>query len=119
MDFNDSAKPIYLQLADQLADDVQNGLASPEERLPSVRDFASRIGVNPNTAMRAYSWLQQEGIIYQKRGIGYFYSADARDIVRAIRRKAFYDRELPRFIERMVTLGISPAEFLDYFNKLS
>lgn len=116
MDFNDNSKPIYLQLADQLMDDLQRGLASPGDRLLSVRDYGAKVGVNANTVMRTYTWLQQEEIIYNKRGIGYFYSDDARERVMNMRRRDFYNREMPRFIRKMQDLGITAEEFINHFN---
>lgn len=116
MDFNDNNKPIYLQLADQLMDDLQRGLVKPGDRLLSVRDYGAQAGVNANTVMRTYTWLQQEGIIYNKRGIGYFYSEDARERVMDMRRREFYTREMPRFIRRMHDLGITVEEFINNFN---
>ena len=110
MEFNEN-KPIYLQLADQIMDDVERSGASPGGRLPSVREYASGCGVNANTAMRTYTWLQQEGIIYNKRGIGFFYADDAHDRVLSMRRKLFFEKEMPYFIDRMKALGISLEEF--------
>ena len=72
----------------------------------SVREYGAEIGVNPNTVMRSYEKLTSEGIIYNKRGIGYFVSADARDIVLQAQRKEFIERELPAIRRRMQLLGI-------------
>lgn len=115
MDFNDN-KPIYLQLADQLMDNIQRGEASPGDRLLSVRDFGAQAGVNANTVMRTYNWLQQEGIIFNRRGIGYFFADNAPEQVLRMRRNDFYSREMPKFIRLMRDLGISPEEFLNHFN---
>lgn len=115
MDFNVN-KPIYIQLADQLMDDLQLYQAANGDRIPSVREYAAKAGVNANTVMRTYSWLQQEGIIYNKRGIGYFFANDALERVIRVRRQEFYAKEMPAFIHKMQTLGITPDEFLNYFN---
>lgn len=76
----------------------------------SVREYGAEIGVNPNTVMRSYEKLTSEGIIYNKRGIGYFVSADARDIVLQTQRKEFIERELPAIRRRMQLLGIDFSE---------
>ena len=73
MEFNEN-KPIYLQLADQLMDLTESSDYYPESRIPSVREFAAQVGVNPNTVMRTYTWLQEKGILYNRRGVGYFFS---------------------------------------------
>ena len=65
-------RPIYLQIADLIADDILNGKWQPGARIPSVRELSVSVEVNPNTAMRAYAYLQDQGIIVNRRGIGYF-----------------------------------------------
>lgn len=110
MEFNEN-KPIYLQLADQIMDVAERNPGLSGQRIPSVRDYAARYGVNANTVMRTYTWLQQEGIIYNQRGIGYFYSPDATQKILEIRRKVFFEKELPYFLGRLRTLEISPSDF--------
>lgn len=116
MDFNEN-KPIYLQLADQLMDETERPGFMAGNRLPSVREYAARTGVNTNTVMRTYTWLQQEEIIFNKRGIGYFFSDDAREKVFKMRRKHFFDKELPYFIDRMKALNITLPELEKYYNQ--
>ena len=103
-------KPIYLQLADQIMDETERPGFEPDGRLPSVREYAAGSGVNPNTVMRTYTWLQQEEIIYNKRGVGFFFSPSAREKVREMRRSQFFAKDLPYLIERMKALGISPQD---------
>lgn len=120
MGFNDN-KPIYLQLADQIMDEVESSSYHNGRRIPSVREYAAKAGVNANTVMRTYSHLQQEGIIYNQRGIGYFYAQDARDRVMKIRRKAMLECDIYEFMDRLMALQISPEEFgriySDYLEK--
>ena len=71
MTFNNN-KAIYLQMADSVADDILAGRYGPDERIPSVREFAGTIGVNPNTAVKAYEELARDGVIYNRRGLGFF-----------------------------------------------
>lgn len=107
MDFNQN-KPIYLQLADQIMDDLERMETWAGQRLPSVRDYAAATGTNANTVMRTYTWLQQEGIIYNQRGIGYFYSEDAKDRVLEMRKQLFFNKEMGYFFNRLRTFGITP-----------
>ena len=109
MDFR-KQKPIYLQIADHLSEQVLQGVLTPDDRMPSVRDVAASMGVNPNTVMRSFDYLQQEAIIYQRRGVGYFVSPDAKEKILAIQRREFLDEELPYIRQRMKTLGISIDE---------
>ena len=109
MDFR-RQKPIYLQIADHLSEQVLQGVVIPDDRMPSVRDVAVSMGVNPNTVMRSFDYLQQEEIIYNRRGVGYFVSPDAKEKILALQRKEFLEEELPYIRQRMKTLGISWEE---------
>lgn len=106
----DNNRPIYLQIADSFCDRVLSGELSAEERVPSVREFGASIGVNPNTVARSYERLTAMGVIYQQRGIGYFVSADARELILKDARERFMKEQLPAFAERARLLGISPSE---------
>lgn len=109
MDFR-KQKPIYLQIADYLSEQVLQGQLAADDRMPSVRDVAASMGVNPNTVVRTFDYLQQEEIIYQRRGVGYFVGTDARDKVLTLQRREFLEEELPYIRQRMKTLGISIEE---------
>ena len=98
---------IYLQIADHITDRVLSGTWSPEERIPSIREMAEEIEVNPNTVMRSYNYLQDLGIIYNQRGIGYFVAADARDRTLELKRRNFIRRELPRLFRTMDLLHLT------------
>ena len=106
----DSNKPIYLQIYDAICESVILGELCPHDRIASVRDYGAEIGVNPNTVMRSYEKLTSDGIIYNKRGIGYFISEEAKEIALKILRKDFMDNILPEIRHRMKLLGISPEE---------
>ena len=111
MEFN-SNKSIYLQICDAICEQVLSGALRPDERIPSVREYGADIGVNPNTVMRSYEKLTNEGIIYNRRGIGYFICPDAREIILEVHRKDFLENELPLILKRMKLLGINPADVL-------
>ena len=109
MDFH-AEKPIFLQIADTICDRILSGQLKGDERIPSVREYGAEIGVNPNTVMRSFDYLQQEEIIYQHRGVGYFVSPDAKEKILAEQRREFLEKELPYIRQRMKTLGISIDE---------
>lgn len=109
MEFNDN-RSIYIQIYDSICERILAGELEADERIMSVREYGAEIGVNPNTVMRSYEKLTSEGIIYNKRGIGYFVSADAKDIVLQAQRKEFIERELPAIRKRMQLLGIDFSE---------
>lgn len=105
----DSNKPIYLQISDSICERILAGSLQPDERIPSVREYGAELGVNPNTIMRSYEKLTADGVIYNKRGIGYFISPDAREIVLEAQRKEFIENEIPDILKRMALLGLDPS----------
>ncbi len=105
MEFN-SNRPIYLQICDSICEQILKGELPPDGRIPSVREYGAGIGVNPNTVMRSYEKLTSDGVIYNRRGIGYFISPDAKDIILQAHRKDFLENELPQILKRMKLLGI-------------
>ncbi len=114
MNFNDN-KPIYLQIADSLMDSIVRGDLPDESRLPSVRDYAIEAGVNPNTVMRTFVWLQQQELIYMKRGIGYFVAPNACARILQMRKEYFFDHEANYFFDRLSSFGISPEQLMNAY----
>jgi DNA-binding transcriptional regulator YhcF (GntR family) len=114
MEFKNT-KGIFLQIADSISEKVMEGKYPPGEKIPSVRDLASEMGVNPNTVMRTYSELQTREIIDNKRGVGFYVSADAVDIIRKWKRKEFFDTDLPLIVRQTKILGITLEELIPYF----
>lgn len=112
MEFN-SNKSIYLQIAESICEKILSGEKAEEDRIPSVRGCGAELGVNPNTVMRSYEKLTAEGIIYNKRGIGYYVSPGARDKVLESLRKEFLDNEWPAVRRRIKLLGLSPDELFE------
>ena len=119
MKFKES-KPIYLQIADRIMEEILQEVHPEEERIPSVREYAAMVEVNANTVVRAYDFLQNQEIIFNKRGIGYFVSKGGRKIILELRRKAFLTEDVPELFRQMNLLQISPTEIktmYDYFQK--
>ena len=114
-----SNKAIYLQMADSVADDILSGRYGPDERIPSVRELAVSIGVNPNTAVKAYDELARDGIIYNRRGLGYYVTKEARYRILDKRRKEFFDNTMPEVVKQMKLLNISIEEVAEYIKKRS
>lgn len=117
MNFKDS-KSIFLQIAERIEDEILQGKYPEGERIPSVREYAAAVEVNVNTAMRSYEYLQNQGIIFNKRGIGYFAAKGAGEIIRKVRREAFLRDFVPELFRQMRLLGISPEEMMkDYHSQ--
>lgn len=77
------------------------------ERVVSVREMATSVGVNPNTVMRSYERLEADGIIFNRRGIGFFVAEGAKDHIKQLERKKFMDEELPKLKERLAHIGLT------------
>lgn len=106
MDFK-KQKPIYLQIADSLCERILSGEWAADERIPSVRDVAGTLGVNPNTVMRTFDYLQSSQIIYNRRGVGYFVDPQAKKYIVSLQKETFIHEELPTFYHQMRLLGIT------------
>ena len=94
-------KPIYVQILDFCMNAIAGGEWLPQGRVPSVKELSVTMGVNPRTVMRAYEELALRGIIFQRRGLGFFVADRAVEEVRAIRRLEFEQTVLPAFIARL------------------
>lgn len=101
-----SEKAIYLQMADRICDEILSGTYGDDSRIPSVREYAVALEVNSNTAVKAYEQLARDGIIYTRRGLGYFVTAGAKDRILSSRRKQFLTQTLPDIFRQMRLLGI-------------
>ena len=102
-----NGKSIAMQIADNLSERILNGSLEAESKIPSVRELAAEMGVNPNTIVRSYAELQTKNIIANSRGIGYFVSNNAKEIINNWRREEFFESDLPEFVRQMNVLGIS------------
>ena len=115
--FKENNKAIYLQIAERIYDDIQAGNIRPGDRLPSVRDYAVLVQVNPNTVMRTYETLTREEIIVNRRGIGFFLTEEAPEKVRNIRIAGLNENDLPEIFRRLSLLGITPDELTEAYKK--
>lgn len=109
-------KAIYIQIAAYMMDKIVKEEWSADSKILSVRDLASELEVNPNTAMRAFEILQQQEIIYNKRGLGFFVQADGKDKIQAQRKKQFLEVELPAIFNSMELLSISIEDLLLHYH---
>lgn len=116
MKFKES-KSIYLQIADRIIDEILQGQYPEEERIPSVREYAATVEVNANTVVRTYDYLQGQEIIYNKRGIGYFVSAGAKERIIGLRKDTFLNEDLPEFFRQLKTLDIPVKEIEKMYDK--
>jgi GntR family transcriptional regulator len=116
MQFRESSS-IYLQIADYICEKILLKEWKAGERIPSVRELAMQLEVNPNTVMRTYEFLQQQNIIYNQRGIGFFVSADAVQNVLHYRKTDFVQNDLPHLFRNMFLLGIDPEHLVAQYEQ--
>lgn len=109
MEFSEP-RSIYLQIADQIRERILQGEWQDGERIPSIRELAIELGVNPNTVTKSYQALLDWGIVANQRGRGYFVSERAAERALTGMREEFVRDELPRVIRAMQTLGIGLDE---------
>ena len=107
-------KGIYLQIADQIRERILRGDWQAGERIPSIRELAVELGVNPNTVTKSYQTLLDRGIVTNQRGRGYFVSDRAAERALAGMREEFVRDELPRVLRAMRLLGIGVDELATY-----
>jgi GntR family transcriptional regulator len=108
-------KGIYQQIADQMRDRILAGEWQEGERIPSVRELAGGVGVNPNTVTKSYQALLDREIIENQRGLGYFVAADAKRRIVEEMKKEFVRDELPRVFRTMRVLGMRLQDLEPYF----
>ena len=100
MQFNNH-QSIYVQIAALMEEEIASGRWMEEARIPSVRELGMQLEVNPNTVMRSYEMVQEDQLIYNKRGLGYFVQAGARNIILEKRKKIFHETEIPAFANKI------------------
>ena len=105
MHFSDD-KPIWRQIYELIAMRILSGEWREEERVVSVRELAQELGVNANTVMRSYERLEADGIIFNRRDIGFYVSLGAVAHIRDIERSKFISEELPKLADRLALLGL-------------
>ncbi len=117
MEFQENSKPIYLQIVDRICALIMDGTYGLGQRIPSVRDYATALQVNPNTVMRSYEYLSREDLIYNRRGIGFFVCEGAIENVRRLNSSTFFNGEIQQMFQRLNQLKITPAQLNELYTK--
>ncbi len=112
---NASDRPVYQQIIDQIKRDIALGRLNKNERLPTVRQLAGQIAINPNTIAKAYRQLEQEGIIVTKAGAGAFVANLDSNLSRSVRKKLISE-ELERIAVEAYHMQIDGQTLLEWFN---
>ena len=106
----DESRPIFLQIAEQIENDILSGTLPEEAQVPSTNEFAAFYRINPATAGKGVNLLVEAGILYKKRGIGMFVAEGSRARLVAQRREHFHDEYLRPLVAEAAKLGISQLQ---------
>ncbi len=112
IDFNNT-QTIYMQIVDWVFEQILTSAWKPGDKAKSVRELAVMFEVNPNTVMRSYDYLQNNGIFLNKRGIGFFVTDDAVEKIKFLRKREFMEEEVPVFIKNVKLLDIDVNEIIN------
>lgn len=110
-----NGKAIYLVIADKIIDEILGGKLKPDDRLLSIRDYAAEVQVNHNTVKRTYDYLSDQGLIYNRRGVGYFVEKDAREKGERLRSRQLLGNELDKLFRQLHLLGITVEELAEKY----
>jgi len=112
---NASNRPVYQQIMHQVKRDIALGRLTIDEKLPTVRQLAKQLAINPNTIAKAYRQLEQEGIIVTKPGAGAFVTTLDSNLSRSVRRK-IVSEELERIAIEAFHMQIDRQTLLELFD---
>jgi DNA-binding transcriptional regulator YhcF (GntR family) len=116
MEFKDK-DAIYLQIAAYVSENILLGKWLPEEKIPSTRDLAVELEVNPNTVIRSYEFLQSQEVVINRRGLGLFVAPDGPQKVKAYRKQRFIQQQLPDFFRNIYLLDIDIKDLGDLYKE--
>lgn len=116
MEFNEN-QAIYLQIADYFCENILQKKWQKGEKIPSIREIAVKVEVNPNTAIRTFNYLQDQGIIYNKRGIGYFVAEDGFEKTLELKKQQFIQEELPKMFRMLDLVKLDFEDLKKYHEK--
>ncbi|MDD4029646.1 MAG: GntR family transcriptional regulator [Caldisericia bacterium] len=113
----ESNQAIYIQIVDYICENILNGNLKPGDKITAIRPMAVKLEVNPNTVVRSYSFLQDTGIVYNKRGLGYYITEDAVVITKKYKREEFLHSTLPTFFKAIDLLNIDFNEIKTLYDQ--
>lgn len=115
----DGEKPIYLQLAEGIEDDILKGIFEEETQVPSTTEISVTMKINPATAGKGINLLVDAGILYKKRGVGMFVASGARQKIAEKRKEDFFEHYIVRLLEEAEKLNISKQEIIAMIGRAS
>ena len=110
-------QPIYLQIADHICEKILLEIWKEGERIPSVRDFAVELEVNPNTVMRTFTLLEEKTIVLNQRGIGFFVTENGFQKAKDYMTSQFLKGDLPYLFKKMDLLKTRFSEIKTLYDR--
>ncbi|MEO3947686.1 GntR family transcriptional regulator [Gorillibacterium sp. CAU 1737] len=109
----DDSKPIFVQIAERIENDIISGILPEESQAPSTNQFATHYQINPATAAKGVNLLVEEGILYKKRGIGMFVAEGSRERLLQKRKGEFFEQYVEAMLREAEKLAISREEVIE------
>lgn len=113
----DESRPIFLQIAGRIENDIVSGALQEEGQVPSTNEFAAFLRINPATAAKGINRLVDEGLLYKKRGIGMFVASGAKARVLERRREEFVQQYVQPLVHEAHKLGIESDQLIEMIAK--
>lgn len=113
----DGEKPIYVQMAEWIEENIISGTFAEESQIPSTTDISAKYKINPATALKGVNILVDKGIIYKKRGLGMFVCEGAEKKLRSERKQEFFDKFVKSLLSEAEKLDITKKEIIDMIEK--
>ena len=113
----DENRPIFVQIAERIEEDILAGRLAEEEQVPSTNQFAALYQINPATAAKGVNLLVDQGILYKKRGLGMYVASGALAKLLEKRREQFYERYVVTMLQEAEKLGITPEQVTEMLQR--
>lgn len=113
----DENRPIFVQIAERIEEDILAGRLAEEEQAPSTNQFAALYQINPATAARGVNLLVDQGILYKKRGVGMFVATGSRERLMEKRRESFFEQYVVAMLREAKRLGIEEEQVIEMIQR--
>jgi len=113
----DNEKPIYLQLASAIKDDILSGIFKEDEQIISTTELSIALRINPATANKAINLLVDQGLLYKKRGLGMFVTPGASDKIFSLRKELFKDDFVLPLLKEARKISLSTEQIIEIIMK--
>lgn len=113
----DENRPIFMQIAERIEEDILAGRLAEEEQVPSTNQFASLYQINPATAAKGVNLLVDQGILYKRRGLGMYVASGAHEKLVEKRREQFFEHYVVTMLQEAEKLGITTEQVTEMIQR--